>query len=83
MRAVFRVIRAIPEIGALPGDCIVAEPADPTHPIVLTRRLERGCLPIVLDGDSLTLLDLEPGHPHPSTRPSPREPSWRRLKLVS
>jgi hypothetical protein len=34
----------MPEYGALPGDLIVAEPANPTHPVILTRRLPREAL---------------------------------------
>jgi hypothetical protein len=59
VRAVYRVTQAIPEIGALPGDCIVAEPANPTHPIILTRRLDRGTLPLVLDDNRFSLQRLE------------------------
>ena len=57
MRAVYRVTEAIPKIGAEPGDCIVVEPSDPTHPLVLTRRFSRGVLPVVLDDARLRLLD--------------------------
>lgn len=82
MRAVYRVTQPIPEIGAIPGDCIVAEPANPTHPVVLTRQLERGVLPLVLDNNRFSLIDLEthrPGLP-PSMRQ--QRPSRRHLRVI-
>lgn len=53
MRAVFKVILPIPEIGALPGDYLYAEPAHPTFPLTLNRHFDRNVLPIVLDSDRL------------------------------
>ena len=47
---IYRVLAPIPEIGALPGDVLVADPSDPEFPFVLSRSLPRGVMPIV--GDS-------------------------------
>lgn len=64
MRAIFRVILPIPEIGAMPGDLLHAEPSSADYPLSLTRHLDRSILPIVLDPDRLTQIQLfcdEPG----------------------
>jgi hypothetical protein len=81
VRAVYRVTQAIPEVGALPGDYLVAEPSDPDCPLVLTRDLPRGSLPVVLDDSRVTMLDLE----RPASPPSMNQrPPWRarHLRLI-
>ena len=85
MEAVYRVLAPIPEIGALPGDRIVARPLDPDVPLSLCRHFDRNLLPIVLD-ERVTWIhghvfsevaELTPG-PH---RPSAREEARRRWAL--
>lgn len=86
MEAVYRVTAPIPEIGALPGDLLRADPSDPAHPILLIRKLARGVLPIVLD-ERVSLLALpDPARPRPAQRSAPSlRQRWRRrdhLRLV-
>jgi hypothetical protein len=53
VRAVFKVLVPIPELGALPGDYLYAEPGHPDFPLTLNRHFDRNCLPIVLDDQRL------------------------------
>ena len=57
MEAVYRVTAPIPEIGALSGDDLVADPSDPSFPLTLCRHFDRNHLPMVLD-ERVTLLSV-------------------------
>ena len=85
--AIYLVTCPMPEIGALPGDLLHAEPGHPDWPLVLTRHFDRNLLPFVLD-ERVTLCSVggDPVDPPTSAPPSPPEPtafaSPRHLRLV-
>lgn len=62
MHAVYRTPVAIPEFGALPGDLLVVDPADPEAPVQVVRPIrDRGLLPVILRYmDDLELIHLDP-----------------------
>jgi hypothetical protein len=98
VHAVFKVVTAIPEIGANPGDTRYAESDAPDAPLVLIRKLPAGAA-FVLD-DRVTLVSFSAEEPSqiPEQHPAPvaregrgRQPlraaPWRRsdspIRLVS
>jgi hypothetical protein len=71
MRAVFKVLVPIPEIGAQAGDYLYAEPGHPDFPLTLNRHFDRNFLPVVLDNQRLTQVSgerVDPGTVRPHLR---------------
>jgi hypothetical protein len=77
MKAVYEAPYAIPELGVEPGDLITVRPAHPDNPLLVTRRHERGRLPLLLDHlEHLTPLEFSA-----SSSPSVASEELRQLLL--
>lgn len=63
MKAVYEAPYPIPELGIQPGDIITLRPSHPTNPFLVTRRIDRSRMPLLLDHlDRLTPLSLSASH---------------------
>lgn len=65
--ALYQVQRALPHLGALPGDALYYQPGDPTHPLQLVRNFDPDHLPTTLcDPSDLLLYEASPGYDPPA-----------------
>lgn len=77
MTAVYEVSFDIPELDILAGDVITLRPSHPTNPFLVTRRQQRGRMPLLLDHlDRMVLIEL-------SGASCPADESELRLHLMS
>jgi hypothetical protein len=64
--SVFEVVSPIPELGALTGDMLYAEPAESDTPLVLIRNYAADYLPFTADQRVSFVSGVRPSQPAPS-----------------